>query len=133
MSIEYLRQVTDQYFNNLEKTSNGIDRSFEFNDSKSNGIDNQPTQTSPETGSLWKSVVDTFEDLIVIFDQHGNVIESNEAGKSLINHISPEICKSPQKLSSHQVNINNRSYRLSSVNINSDRIACIARAVGNAQ
>ena len=119
MSIEYLRQVTDQYFSNLEKTSNGIDRSERLE--------------STENCSLWKSVFDTFEDLIVILDQHGNVIESNEAGKSLINHISPEICKSPQKLTSRQLNINNRSYRLSSVNINSDRIACIARAVGNAQ
>ena len=119
MSIEYLRQVTDQYFNNLEKTTNGIDRLESLD--------------IPETCSLWKSVVDTFEDLIVIFDQHGNIIESNEAGKSLINHLPNDICKSPQKLTSHQVKINNRSYRLSSVNITPDKIACIARAVGNAQ
>jgi len=119
MSIEYLRQVTDQYFNNLEKTTNGIDRLESLD--------------IPETCSLWKSVVDTFEDLIVIFDQHGNIIESNEAGKNLINHLPSDICKSPQKLHSQHLNINNRSYRVSSVNINSDRIACIARAVGNAQ
>jgi len=110
MSISYLREITDQYFRDLE------------NDSE---LDNDSTKTQDFS---WKSLLfetmDAYNDLVFIIDNNGNIIETNKAGKSVISSLPSNFSCNPKTLK-----INNNRYKLSSINLDNNKSACIARLI----
>lgn len=110
MSISYLREITDQYFRDLENN---------LNDSE---ID------TPSNESAWKSLLfetmDAYNDLVFIIDNDGNIIETNKAGKSVISSLPSNFSCNPKTLK-----INNNRYKLSSISLDNNKSACIARLI----
>lgn len=102
MSIAHLRKLTDDYFNNVE-----------------------------EEESIFRLILNNIDELIFIYDETGNVVETNESGKSLLNALPSDfssLCIT-NKQKHPKVNIDNKQYKISSVELPSNKRACIARAI----